>query len=484
MVDDSGALNTRFLDILLEMHRAQRSGIVRMERGPSKKQLAIDQGSLAFAESNLPEEHLAHVLMKLGLLPRKELKNVAALMRKGKSSGEAVILATGLDGSRLEQGLREQTISILASLFTWNGAEIRLFANQGLPDHRFNLAIPLPQAIVEAARRAARNRNAPDAFLHPKGNLCADSAAGLRGNIPLNSAEAYAYAQAAKPIPAGDLLALLPRGDAKPEELVQCLLLLGLLRIEAPTNDHSAGAAARLSDQIEELLLRFELANLYEILSVPPDAREQDIKAAYHELARQYHPDLFASKGFSPEFRARVEKLFTYFTGAYTTLSDPVARASYDETRLTQESQVEATLHARAAVDSEKEKIAETLFRAGRSSLLSKDFENAVKKLKECVWLRPETARYHHFLAVAQAEIPGLRKEAEMHLIKALELDSMSSDSHLELGKLYMKVNLPTRAEVHLNEALRWDPENREALRLVEEIGRERQAGGMKKAWI
>ena len=33
-------------------------------------------------------------------------------------------------------------------------------------------------------------------------------------------------------------------------------------------------------------------------------------------------------------------------------VSDPVARASYDETRLTQESQVEATLHARAAVDS------------------------------------------------------------------------------------------------------------------------------------
>jgi curved DNA-binding protein CbpA len=477
MAGDPTVFHHRLVETLLELHKRQHSCVVRLERGTTKRQLVLSHGALAFAESNLPQEHLAHVLIKLDLLPRKDLQKVSALMKRGRSSDEAVALATGLDEKRLAEGVREQAVMILASLFAWPGCELRLFDGEPLMRRSCRLALPMPQALVEAARRAAKNHRIPAALHSLPGLVCADPAEGGRASLPLNSAEAYAFAQVDGPTRLSHLLQMLPPGEVQPEELIQCLFLLGLLRLEAAAPDPSSLAGLQeeqLSGQVDKLLQHFEVANLYEILAVPTDAREEDIKSAYHEMARLYHPDRFESKGHSSDFRARVERLFTYITGAYTTLSDPAARANYDEMRLKKESRVEATLQGRAAVDSDKEKMAETLFLAGRAALRNREFEKAVSQLKECVWLRPETARYHHYLGVAQAEIAVFRKEAEQHLLRAIELEHMYADSYLQLGKLYIKVNLPKRAEAQFYEALRWDGENSEALKQLQVLGKQK----------
>jgi hypothetical protein len=123
---DSGVPHHRLIETLLELHRARRSCVVRLERGSLKRQLVLSQGDLAFAESNVAEEHLAHILMKLGYLSRKDLQKVSIQMRGGKSSEDAVVLAAALDGKKIEEGAREQALVILSSLFAWSGAEIRL----------------------------------------------------------------------------------------------------------------------------------------------------------------------------------------------------------------------------------------------------------------------------------------------------------------------------------------------------------------------
>ncbi len=475
MVAVSGGALThlKLVETLLELHRTRRSCVVRVAHGATKKQLVLSQGALAYAESNLPQEHLAHVLIKLDLLTRKDLQSVSTWMGKGKSSDEAVVLAAGLDEKSLAEGVRAHAEMILASLFAWSEYELRLFDGEGLILRRYQLALRLPEVLVAAARRAAKDRCIPSSC-RVTGRICANPAAGALTELPLSSEEAYAYAQVNGPTPMAHLVAMLPAGDGKPEEIIQRLLILGLLKPESAACEQAASTNLQdqLSNQVDELLQHFEVANLYEILSVPPDADAEKVKTAYHELARLYHPDRFEAKGYSPDFRARVERLFTYITGAYTTLSDRAARARYDETRLQKESQVEATLHGRAAVDSDKEKIAETLFRAGLASFRKKEFEKAVQHLRECVWLRPDSPRYHHYLGVAQSEIAALRKEAEQHLLKAIELEHMNADTYLQLGKLYLKVNLPKRAEAQFHEALRWDSESAEAAKLLGSLNR------------
>lgn len=60
----------------------------------------------------------------------------------------------------------------------------------------------------------------------------------------------------------------------------------------------------------------------YEVLGVARDADEQTIKAAFHRLARRYHPD----RSTEPD----AEERFKEVTEAYAVLSDPAKRADYD----------------------------------------------------------------------------------------------------------------------------------------------------------
>ncbi len=62
--------------------------------------------------------------------------------------------------------------------------------------------------------------------------------------------------------------------------------------------------------------------DLYEVLGVGRDASTEDIKRAFRQLARQYHPDANPDPG--------AEARFKEINAAYEVLSDPVKRERYD----------------------------------------------------------------------------------------------------------------------------------------------------------
>lgn len=64
--------------------------------------------------------------------------------------------------------------------------------------------------------------------------------------------------------------------------------------------------------------------NLYEILGVPRNAGEEEIKKAYKALARKYHPDL--NQG-----NPQAEMAFKAVGQAHEVLGDPAKRAQYDQ---------------------------------------------------------------------------------------------------------------------------------------------------------
>lgn len=66
------------------------------------------------------------------------------------------------------------------------------------------------------------------------------------------------------------------------------------------------------------------MQDYYQILGVPRNADEKDIKKAYRKLARQYHPDV------NPDDKAAEEK-FKQINEAYEVLSDADKRAKYDQ---------------------------------------------------------------------------------------------------------------------------------------------------------
>ena len=63
------------------------------------------------------------------------------------------------------------------------------------------------------------------------------------------------------------------------------------------------------------------MRDYYDVLGVSPGAGADEIKRAYRQLARRYHPDI------SGDDRAAV---FLEVSRAYDVLSDPARRRSYD----------------------------------------------------------------------------------------------------------------------------------------------------------
>ena len=87
--------------------------------------------------------------------------------------------------------------------------------------------------------------------------------------------------------------------------------------------------------QIHEGLRRAETAlkqsktkNYYKILSVSRNAEKSEIKRAYRDLAKQYHPD--RHQGIDEEELKELQKKFSDIAEAYEVLSDDELRGKYD----------------------------------------------------------------------------------------------------------------------------------------------------------
>lgn len=457
--------NRNLTDIILGLHENCRSGILRVEKGSEKKQLVILRGLLAFAESNHLEDHLARIMVKQGILPKSRMEEIAALMKKGMTSEEAFLALPATEAQDVEKGRLEQAISILAALLAWSDYEVHFYEGEGLVRYQLNLARSLPEMLVLSARRTVSNGwvSAPKNFLkgsYSKNKDFAEKSPAL----PLDRIETTLFSMLQDQMNVSDLLSSLSGETASLKDSLLCLSILGLIHFDEPKKNPDWISSATDSNSVlrplEDKLLQFEIAGYYEVLGVPFDASQEQIQASYHDLAKQYHPDRFQSEEFSAAARNKAQQVFTRINEAYLTLKDPASRAAFNEKRPIKEIKGDSG-------NSRDEKTAEALFRSGFSMISKGAYEQAVERLKGCVWLRPENALYHHYLGVAEAKIPKLRRESEQHLLRAIELDALFTESRLELVKLYLQFKLRRKAETQLQELIHWDPDNQEALQLL-----------------
>ncbi len=292
----------------------------------------------------------------------------------------------------------------------------------------------------------------------------------------------------------------------------------------------------RIREEVVRKLFFSNSADFYDVLGVTRQATTAEIKAAYYHLAKKYHPDRYHQRD-SGELQNKLEALFALITQAYETLSQPTVRAAYDERIRRASGSLAVSLPKTAPLvapeptvkeprpqDDERPggsdlnpsnerlansdslpptpvelpvaevmistptkggpqlppaQMAELYYQQGRARFERKEYHAAVHLLREAIKLDPSRAPYHYHLGIALIRNPRTRRDAELHLSRAAELEPYNAQIRVKLGLLYKEAGLAKRADHFFREALQMDPENKVAKREISaEAARSKAAGG------
>ena len=205
---------------------------------------------------------------------------------------------------------------------------------------------------------------------------------------------------------------------------------------------------------------------LYQILDVPKTAADEDIKKAYFQMARKFHPDRFDRK-IVADFKAQIDEVFDGITNAYRVLSNKESRRIYDAKSgegTTQEDVQDAFRKA------------DIKFRQGKTLHGQARYDEAIAYLEEAVRVRKDKGDYFLLLAMCESHLPAYVRKAEQDFLKAIQLEPWNPEGYVGLGLLYKNEGLQTKAVKQLEKALEVEPGHSAAREALAEL-----TGGSKK---
>ena len=207
-----------------------------------------------------------------------------------------------------------------------------------------------------------------------------------------------------------------------------------------------------------------------QVLGVPRDATEAQVREAYFRMAKRFHPDVHHDAALS-DLRDKLEEIFTRLGEAYEVLCNPRIRASY-ERELARQEGAPAGSSVTADPARETEAAAETIER-GSQSLAQERYWEAIRLFESAIpWAEgalKQKARI--LLARAYAKNPGWIKQGEELLLAVLREEPDDLDALLQLGRIYKGQGLRSRALSTLRRVLELSPAHEEARHLIGELG-------------
>src|SRR4029077_4934769 len=110
-------------DLIVDLYFTRRTGILRLNQGEIRKSIYFKDGSVVFAHSNLKQERLGEVLLRLGKITEEEFNSVAGELEEGKRLGSVLHEKGFLSQSEITMGVGYQLQQIIYSVFNWDSGE-------------------------------------------------------------------------------------------------------------------------------------------------------------------------------------------------------------------------------------------------------------------------------------------------------------------------------------------------------------------------
>jgi hypothetical protein len=210
----------------------------------------------------------------------------------------------------------------------------------------------------------------------------------------------------------------------------------------------------------------------FQVLGVPRDATEAQVREAYFRLAKRFHPDVHHDEALS-DLRDKLEEIFTRLGEAYEVLCSPRMRAGYERELLRREG---AEARPRDVSDPQRDADeAADGIRRGRESLAQERHWEAIRLLEAAIPRAQGANRQEAriLLARAYARNPGWVKQGEELLLAVLREEPENVDAWLQLGWIYKGLGLRNRAFSALRRVLELQPTHEKARGLLGELGTE-----------
>jgi curved DNA-binding protein CbpA len=240
-----------------------------------------------------------------------------------------------------------------------------------------------------------------------------------------------------------------------------------------PKTPAPALSAEKAELTLEKYLARTEAAEThYELLNISHRASTGEIKQAYFNLAKRFHPDLYQKKTDTETLR-RVQHAFTEIAHAYETLRDEEKRKNYDfKLRKLLDELEKLSPEERGKPKPAQKTLTEAsdIFERGFNLLMEEEYEQALPYILRAVHLAPDNARYHAYYGKLLSIDKNHRFKAEAELQTAIKLESDNPTFRLMLAEFFIQNNLFKRAEGELNRLLAISPGNREARALLDSL--------------
>lgn len=452
-----------------------RTGRLSFKRLEVEKHFFFIKGKPIQVKTNVKSERLGEILFKLQKIQEHTFNNIEEFIQPNQPLGESLKRGGVIKEGDLREALAFQIRESLLGIFPFFDGELNFQEKEIQPIAEDLPAVDIPFIIDYGLRRMKYDPSLQRFFSGRK--------------VVLKNIR-YAYFLTEEEKALLDRLATAQFIDRMSiparfshENFFRCLYLfycLDMVEVQAPDesfkkDDYAAESRKKLEldeleariEELKEIKSQLNSRNYYELLGVSRVATEEEIKKAYFNLARKYHPDRFNN---TISDHGLINEVFNAITTAYRTLSEPDKRKKYDQ---------QLAAPQQETVDDLVRK-AEIKYRQGRTLYNQGMYEEAIIFLEEAIRLKRARADYYLLLAMAESKLPAFKKKAEEDFLRALEMEPWNAEGYVGLGLLYLGEGLKVRAKKQLQRALEIDPDHHQARAALEELEKGEKKTGLK----
>lgn len=450
-------------DTLIGLQRTNETGILEVRSGAIVKRIYIKNGDMIFAVSNQDEDRLGDILLKEGKINKVQYDHSVEEMKRAKQKqGTALVRFGYLKPQELVWAVMHQVEEIIISLFSIEHGTFE-FKEGPLPtDETITLKLSAANLIYRGIKRIKSLSKLGSSLPPMDAVLCFSSdPLKLFQNITLDKEGKTILSYVDGKTTISNIISVSHLDDFEAFKTIYALLSTGIIElrsekipdeisVEEIIEEPEIKMDAEVVDMIKEMYSKYKDLGYYGVLGVKQYTTTAEIKSAYYDAAKRFHPDrhFFLS---SDDVKGKLSDIFAYITEAYTTLSNSEKRREYDR-----------RLSLKPARKISNEDLAQERFEEGKIEFAKYNIAQALEFFGQAAYLHSSMAKYHYYYGLALNKL-GRLKEAARVIQRALKIEPSNADYLAEAGHIYLKVDLPGRAKSAFEAALKISPSHKRA---------------------